>query len=174
MATRDIIVQRFSTVSSRAFNDVVADLNAGLGHPDVAEFTLDMSAAKSFAEIENIVENAVGTSGFMEFARFDMGAVLRKRSGAQSPQILRIVLGNPILMSQMARYVPDAASYAPVTLLIDERPDGVHLSYDRMASYLAPYANLNALDVARELDAKVEALLMNAARGQTPQLGRTA
>jgi hypothetical protein len=31
-----------------------------------------------------------------------------------------------------------------------------------MASYLSPYANLAALKVARELDAKVEALLIAA------------
>jgi hypothetical protein len=41
--------------------------------------------------------------------------------------------------------VPDAGSYAPVTILIDERPDGVHLSYDRMGSLLAPYGNAEAL-----------------------------
>ena len=33
--------------------------------------------------------------------------------------------------------VPDAAAYAPVTILVDERADGVHISYDRMASLLA-------------------------------------
>jgi hypothetical protein len=43
----------------------------------------------------------------------------------------------------MAKYVPDADSYAPVTVLVDARPDGVHLSYDRMASFLAPYAEQN-------------------------------
>jgi hypothetical protein len=63
----------------------------------------------------------------------------------------------------MAKHVPDAASYAPVTILVDERPDGVHLSYDRMASFLAPYGNAEALKVAKELDAKVEALLASSA-----------
>jgi len=62
----------------------------------------------------------------------------------------------------MAEHVHDAASYAPVTILIDERGNSVHISYDRMASYLSPYANLAALKVARELDAKVEALLIAA------------
>jgi hypothetical protein len=52
----------------------------------------------------------------------------------------------------MAQHVPDAGSYAPVTILIDERSDGVHLSYDRMTSFLAPYRNAAALNVARELD----------------------
>ena len=63
----------------------------------------------------------------------------------------------------MARLVPDAGSYAPVTVLVDERADGVHLSYDRMASLLAPYDNSEALSVAGDLDAKVEILLRQAA-----------
>jgi hypothetical protein len=62
-------------------------------------------------------------------------------------------------MKRMAEHVHDAASYAPVTVLIDERVDGVHLSYDLMASYLSPYGNLTALKVAGELDAKVKSLL---------------
>jgi len=61
--------------------------------------------------------------------------------------------------------VPDAASYAPVTVLIDERPDGVHLSCDKMEGFLSPYANAQALAIARDLDAKVEKLLIEAAGG---------
>ena len=76
---------------------------------------------------------------------------------------LRLVIGNPLVMKEMAKHVPDAGSYAPVTVLVDERTDGVHLSYDRMASFLEPYENLDALKVARELDAKVEKLLNDAA-----------
>jgi hypothetical protein len=51
----------------------------------------------------------------------------------------------------------------PVTVLADERADGVHLVYDRMASLLAPYKNPDALAVARNLDNKVEDLLRQAA-----------
>jgi hypothetical protein len=51
----------------------------------------------------------------------------------------------------------------PVTVLVDERSDGVHLSYDRMASFLAPYGNSDAFAVAQNLDKKVEALLLEAA-----------
>ena len=59
----------------------------------------------------------------------------------------------------MVEHVPDAGSYAPLTILVDERPDGVHLSYDRMVSFLAPYGNPEAFRVAQDLDSKVEALL---------------
>ena len=99
----------------------------------------------------------------MEFVRFDIGEVLRKELGDMAPRSLRLVAGNPLIMKQMVRYVPDAGSYAPVTILIDERVDGVHLSYDRMASFLGPYGNAEALKVAQALDGKVEALLESAA-----------
>jgi uncharacterized protein (DUF302 family) len=67
-------------------------------------------------------------------------------------------------MKEMAKHVPDAGSYAPVrVLLVDERDDGVHLSYDRMTSFLSPYESPDTLKVARKLDSKVERLLNNAA-----------
>jgi uncharacterized protein (DUF302 family) len=100
----------------------------------------------------------------MEFVRFDAGEVLHKERGGQGPKILRLVVGNPLIMKEMAKSVPDAASYAPVTILISERADGVHLSYDSMASLLAPYGSEAALDVAKELDTKIESLLETAAR----------
>jgi uncharacterized protein (DUF302 family) len=100
----------------------------------------------------------------MEFARFDLGEVLRKESGASTPKIVRIVAGNPLIMKEMVKHVSDAGSYAPVTILIEERADGVYLSYDRMASYLAPYGNSDALQVARDLDAKIERILIEAAK----------
>jgi hypothetical protein len=74
-----------------------------------------------------------------------------------------LLIGNPLIMKEMAKHVPDAGSYAPVTVLVDERADGVHLSYDRMASLLAPYENRDALEVARDLDRKVEDILRQAA-----------
>jgi uncharacterized protein (DUF302 family) len=96
--------------------------------------------------------------------RFDHGSILQKENGTAKPRILRIVAGNPLIMKEMVKHVVDAASYAPVTILIEERPDSVRISYDRMASYLAPYGNNDALKVARKLDAKVEKILTAAAK----------
>ena len=99
----------------------------------------------------------------MLFMQLDQGAVVRKETGQDAPRIIRLLIGDPLIMKEMAKHVPDAGSYAPVTVLVDERADGVHLSYDRMASLLAPYGNSEALNVARDLDAKVEDLLRQAA-----------
>jgi uncharacterized protein (DUF302 family) len=99
----------------------------------------------------------------MLFMELDQGAVIRKETGIDTPKIVRLVIGNPLIMKEMAKHVPDAGSYAPVTVLIDERTDGVHLSYDRMVSFLAPYRNSEALAVARDLDSKIETLLRESA-----------
>jgi uncharacterized protein (DUF302 family) len=99
----------------------------------------------------------------MLFLELDHGAVLRKETGLDTPKSVRFVIGNPLIMKEMAKHVPDAGSYAPVTVLVDERSDGVHLSYDKMASFLAPYENADALNVAQDLDLKVENLLNQAA-----------
>ena len=114
--------------------------------------------------LEEVVQEAIGSSGLMEFVRFDAGEVLRKERDGQGPKILRLVVGNPLIMKEMAKAVPDAAAYAPVTILVDERADGVHLSYDSMASFIAPYGSEAALAVARDLDAKIETLLKAVAK----------
>jgi uncharacterized protein (DUF302 family) len=162
MTIRQVTLERFSITSSKPFKEVVRAIDAGIGHPEMKAFHTNISAAASFTELENTVRDAVGPSELMEFARFDLGAVLRKDHGSAAPRILRLVAGNPVTMKQMAEHVHDAGSYAPVTILIDERPDGVHLSYDRMESLLAPYGNRDASKVAKDLDSKVEALLVAA------------
>lgn len=163
MTIKQINVQRFSLASPKPFQDVVATLQKSVGRPDMNAFRKNLSTAATYAELEKVVHNAAGPSELMEFTSFDLGLVLRKRNGSTAPQSLRLVIGNPVIMSQMVEHVPDAGSYAPVTILIDERADGVHLSYDRMTSFLAPYENPEALKVAQDLDAKVEALLTAAA-----------
>jgi uncharacterized protein (DUF302 family) len=158
-----IEVERFTLRASKPFDQVIAALNSAVGHPDMAEFWKSTHQAQSDAELQNTIEKGLGRTGLMLFAEFDHGAVVRKGTGRATPRMIRFVIGNPLIMREMAKHVPDAGSYAPVTVLVDERADGVHLSYDRMASLLAPYENVEALKVARELDAKVEAMLASAA-----------
>lgn len=159
MAIAKIELERFSVVSSRPFEDVVEALKAAVGHPDMVQFVKATMGARTFAEFESTVRKSLGRTELMTFMELDHGAVLRKETGQSGPKILRFIIGNPLIMKEMAKHVPDAGSYAPVTILVDERPDGVHLSYDRMASLIAPYGNDKALAVARDLDSKIEKLL---------------
>jgi uncharacterized protein (DUF302 family) len=160
---KKIEVERFSLTSSKPFDEVLAAINDAIGHPDMAEFLRSTHEARSFTELRSAVEKGLSKVGLMLFMQLDQGAVVRKETDRDVPRIIRLLIGNPLIMKEMAKYVPDAGSYAPVTVLVDERKNGVHLSYDRMSSLLAPYENPDALQVARDLDEKVEDLLKRAA-----------
>jgi uncharacterized protein (DUF302 family) len=160
---KKIEIERFSLTSSKPFDRVLTAVNAAIGHPDMTEFARSTHEARSFAELKSAVEKGLSKARLMLFMQLDQGAVVRKEAGGDTPRIVRLLIGNPLIMKEMAKHVPDAASNAPVTVLVDERADGVHLSYDRMASFLAPYGNREALQVAEDLDNKVENLLREAA-----------
>jgi uncharacterized protein (DUF302 family) len=157
-----IEVERLTVISSKPIEQVVAGIKAAVGKPNTAEFWKSTHAAETFAELEVTIEKVLGQTGLMLFAEFDHGAVVRKGTGRDTPKNFRLIIGNPLIMRLMVQHVPDAGSYAPVTILVDERPDGTHVSYDRMTSFLEAYGNEDALRVARDLDAKVEELLASA------------
>jgi uncharacterized protein (DUF302 family) len=163
MTVRKFAIERLSVTSSKPFEMVVAALETAIGHPDTVKFMQAIRAARTLAELESVVHRNLGKTGLMMFMKLDHGTILSKETGPDTPKIVRFEIGNPLIMKEMAKHVPDAGSYAPVTILVDERPDGVHLSYDKMESLLSPYGNLYALTVARDLDLKIENLLRESA-----------
>ena len=160
---RKVEMERFTVISARPFEEVVAAIKTSIGNPNTAEFWKSMQEAKSAAELNTAIQRVLGKTGLILFLEFDHGMVIRKGTEQHTSKMIRLVIGNPLIMKEMAKRIPDAGSYAPATVLADERADGVHISYDRMASLLAPYGNPDALKVARDLDAKVEHLLRQAA-----------
>ena len=162
MEVRTVNVQRWSVVSQKPFETVVAAVEAAIRRPNMSEFAKDIAAAATYPEMREVVQHAVSEIGLMEFMRFDIGAVLAKARPERNSKSIRLIIGNPLIMESMAHLVPDAASYAPVTVLIDQRSDGVHLSYDEMASLLAPYGNAEAVEIAGDLDIKVRRMLQEA------------
>ena len=163
MTIAKVEVERFSLTSSKPFDVVVAAFKSAVGQPDIVEFFKETRATNSFPDLERVVRSGLGRTDLMLFAEFDLGDILRRESGSRTPKIMRFVVGNPLIMKEMVRHVPEAGSYAPVTVLIDERTDGVHVSYDKMESYLLHYGSSEALTVARALDAKITTLLRECA-----------
>ena len=160
---RKVEMERFTVISAKPFDEVVAALKAEIGHPNMAELWQAAQRATNAAELEAAIQPVLGVSGLMQFVEFDHGMIVRKGTEHRTARLIRLVIGNPLIMKEMAKHVPDAGSCAPVTVLVDERADGVHISYDRMASLLASYGNPDALKVARDLDATVEHLLQQLA-----------
>lgn len=159
MNLRQIVIERFDIVTNKSFDQVLIELEKGIGRPDMRKYFEQKAAARSFEEYARFVNGAVGTAGLMEFMRLDQGKVLLKDPAAKAFKVVRIIAGNPLIMKQMVEHVPDAGSYAPITILVSQRADGVHLSYDLLSSELAPYQNDQALKVAGDLDKTVINLL---------------
>jgi uncharacterized protein (DUF302 family) len=159
---RKIDMERFSVTSSKPFDAAVAAIKASIGHPNMVELWQATQRATTAAELEAAIQPVLGESGLMQFIEFDHGMIVRKGTEHHTSRIIRLVIGNPLIMKEMAKRVPDAGAYAPVTVLVDERADGVHISYDRMASLLVPYGDRDALSIARDLDTKVEDMLRQA------------
>jgi uncharacterized protein (DUF302 family) len=108
-----IEVERYSLTSSRPFDEVLAAIKGAVGNPDMVDFAKTTSAARTFAELESAVRKGLGRIGLMLFMELDQGAVIRKETGMDTPKIVRLIIGNPLIMKEMAKRVPDAGSYAP-------------------------------------------------------------
>jgi uncharacterized protein (DUF302 family) len=87
----------------------------------MVEFGRSTHEARSFAELQSAVEKGLSKAGLMLFMQLDQGAVVQKETGQATPRIIRLLIGNPLIMKEMANHVPDAGSYAPVTVLVDDR-----------------------------------------------------
>ena len=159
MTIAKVEVDRFSITCSKPFEFVVAALKSAVGQPDIVEFFKAMSAAKSFPDLERVVQSAVGRTGLVLFAEFELGAVLRRETGLETPKIIRFLVGNPLIMKEMVKHVPDAGSYAPVTVLSMNVSTACPSPMTKWRVACFPHGNSDALAVARNLDAKITTLL---------------
>jgi len=141
-------------------------VRAALGHArDLGALIARWNAAGRVEEFDAVAADVAGHSGLIEFLSLDLGEVLEIRAPQRAYRMVRIIAGNPVTMSEMAVTVPDVGSYAPISIVVSDRPDGVHLSYDTVSSALAPYDSPDAAAVAAALDDKVLELLRHAATG---------
>jgi hypothetical protein len=106
-------VERFSLTSSRPFDEILAAIKGAVGHPDMVEFAKATAAARTFPEFESTVREGLGKTGLMLFMELDHGSVRSKAMGRDKPRMVRLVIGNPLIMQQMARDVPDAGFMLP-------------------------------------------------------------
>src|SRR5262245_34343995 len=98
MTTTTVAVERFTVISSKPFDAVLGALKAAVGQPDVAKLLRAPENARSYAEMEKQVQAALGKTGLMLFQEFDLGAFLPKETGLETPKLVRLLIGNPLIM----------------------------------------------------------------------------
>ena len=162
----DVLVRRHVFDSERPFPDVLDAIFGGISQPDIEALFGKLAASTSYEQFSSLVRQAQGSAGLIRFMRLDLDHALTLDPQARDQagrRLVRLIAGNPVTMGEMTRHVADAGSYAPVTLLIQEKPGGgTRVAYDTVTSAIAPYHDVAASQVAQRLDAEVLELLHQA------------
>jgi hypothetical protein len=162
----EVLVRRHVFDSERPFSQVLDGIFGGISQPDIGMLFSKLAASTSYREFSSLVRQAQGSAGLIRFLQLDLDHALTLDPQAQDRagrRLVRLIAGNPVTMGQMTRHVADAGSYAPVTILIQEMPDGgSRVGYDTVASAIASYHDAAASQVAERLDTEVLELLRRA------------
>jgi uncharacterized protein (DUF302 family) len=148
--------------SSLSVAQLVRRLREGMRQADLGQLAGLARQSMTEEEFSREVEaRFVGESGFMLFAEFDHGAWL-SRYGIRR-QVLRWILGNPLIAITMLRHDVTAGLYVPVEILLTDREgnEGSTVSYLKPSTLMG--GNPAVLDAARELDLKLASFLTRAA-----------
>jgi uncharacterized protein (DUF302 family) len=149
--------------SAKTFDDVVAALLDDVGDKPVPIGDIGAQFA-SWEDYEREVQSYVGPSGFMLFGTFDHGAWIKKTGIDRN--VLRVVIGNPLIAITMLRHDVTAGLFAPVELLIAaEDNDRSSLIYVVPSTLMVVEENEPLRAAAVELDAKLAALAAKVTAG---------
>ena len=163
----DVTMHRHVFDTDRPFARVLDGIFSGISQPDIEQLFSKLAASSTYQEFSSLVEQAQGSAGLMRFLQLDLDGALSIDPEAKDwtgRRLVRLIAGNPVTMGQMTRHIAVAgSSYAPVTILIEETPEGgTRVAYDSVTSAIAPYDNAAASEVAERLDAEVLGLLREA------------
>jgi uncharacterized protein (DUF302 family) len=148
---------RLRHTSDKPYDALVAALFDDVGATPVPIEQLG-TTTQGWSEYDSAVSQYVGPSGFMLFGTFDHGGWIGK--AGIDRKVLRVIIGNPLIAITMIRHDVTAGLFAPVELLITDEPGGGSaLTYLRPSSLMVVEDNPPLLTAARELDAKLAALI---------------
>ena len=160
--------RRVRIETPRRFEDVVASLRRLVprsipfsGYPAAME----KAGGLDLASFERVVRSLVGESGFMLFFEIDHGAWL-PFYGIQR-KVVRWILGNPTLAITMMRHDVTAGLFAPVELLLIDRPEGEGstILYVEPSSLMVVGEQPALREAALALDGSLRRLVESAAKG---------
>jgi len=164
--TTQVTVDRLTFVSSKPVHQVIQAFESWLSSKlEETSKIIDVSK-RTAEEKEKVWGEASKPLGLFLFRKFNMSETQAHFFPSPPPITLRYLVGNPFIMQRISQYIPDVVYYAPRTVVITDRLDGVHLIYNTMASYLASSESSEGLKLARELDEIFIFLLGKAANGE--------
>lgn len=162
LTTLDFTVTCVSVISEKSFDQVTAAVEAQMGEADNALLRqlkrLDIN--KSFDQVQAAVEAMVGESGFTMLADYQLGGLFTSQQKGQCKRSKLYVIGNPLIASQMFQHHPGVGLYVPLRLYVYQDIDNrTQITYEKPSSLLGRFQNDRVLEVAQQLDQKLEKLV---------------
>ena len=154
-------IEHIRVWTEKPFAEVVRSLEVATGVFDLEQIQNRAAAGASATAITDAIHAMAGASGFMRFAAWDHGAILRL-TGQGSSDAVRFAIGNPLMAARMTKHGIGSGLYAPLSLLVtgSER-GGTLLEYDRPSTVFAQFHDAEITRTARELDQKLDALIQS-------------
>ncbi len=156
-SVKKMTVEHVTVRSSKAFAEVRAALETLVPRLDDGYLTL-----LRFGLADRALEELKAAATLSIFGSRDHGELLA--IAGLKRQAIQYDIGNPLTASLMTRHNISAGLYAPIRVLLLERPEGeVAFEYDRPVSTFGQFAEESINIVARKLDEDLENVLHRAA-----------
>ncbi|HUC69226.1 MAG TPA: DUF302 domain-containing protein [Stellaceae bacterium] len=153
-----IAVEHIKIASTKSFAEAKAALERLVPELDPGILVL-LRAGESERALKQLESGPV----LARFLSRDHGSLLQI-AGRRSKAV-QYDIGNPLTASRMTRHQLSAALYAPLRVLLYEDASGhAAFEYDRPSSLFGQFGDERVTAVARELDASLERVLIDAAR----------
>jgi hypothetical protein len=154
---RPIQVEHVAIEATKSFEAVEAALEALVPPLDPA-----ISEALRRGDIVRANEALYRGPELAIFSARDHGGLLRTAGLVR--KTVQYEIGNPLTATEMTRHQLPAALYAPLRVLLYENEAGrAVFEYDRPSSLFGQFGDERVTAVGRELDAKLESVLVKAA-----------
>jgi uncharacterized protein (DUF302 family) len=161
---KPVVVEHVRIDTARSFEEVRAELDRLPRFDDRIRVLLHFGdAARVKAELEKL-QGAVGLTLFSVATHGDWLQIKDRARKA-----LQYVIGNVLISTQMTQHEPAAGLYAPLRVMLYENSAGLAaLEYDRPSTLFGQYGDERITAIARDLDLKINDLLLRAATPLQP------
>jgi Uncharacterized conserved protein len=161
--TRQIEIEHIVITSNQPYEKVLEGLMNRLGSVEgwreTAPRVRAMATAQaSWEQISEAVKKNLGTSDFLLFNTVEHTPLLTL--AGKTSRATQFLVGNPLLATQMSRFLPEIALYAPLRFVVYEDEAGkTFVAYDTFVSLLVQYQREEITSVAQIVEQKLEVLL---------------
>jgi len=164
--TTHITIEHVVVASNQPYEKVIDAFEARLGPAENWEEILRplIAATASWELVTQTIEERIGASGLTIFSKVEHSPLLSLVG--KTSRATQYTIGNPLFATQMTMYMPEAALYAPLKLVVYEDEDGrTFVAYDNFVSLLVQYQSEQVSRVAQIVEQKLEALVAEVTAG---------